>query len=93
MSLSSQLPMISLSGLKHTVGTNSVDSMRAGSVLGAAAMMDGVAERIEEELGEKAVLVATGGLSSYILPHCKREFIRDDDLVLRGLWQIYQKNS
>ena len=89
----SQLPMISLSGLKHTVGTNSVDSMRAGSVLGAAAMMDGIAERIEEELGEKAVLVATGGLSSYILPHCKRDFIRDDDLVLRGLWQIYQKNS
>ena len=56
-------------------------------------MMDGIAERIEEELGEKATLIATGGLASSIIPYCRRPFIQDDNLLLDGLWLIYQKNQ
>lgn len=89
----SQLPHIDLTAPRHVVGTNTIDSMRSGSVVGTAAMMDGIAERIEEELGGCAALIATGGLASSIIPYCRREFILDENLVLDGLWLIYQKNK
>ena len=47
---------------------------------------------IEEELGQPATLVATGGLAKVIMPHCKREIFVDDDLLLKGLRIIYDKN-
>ena len=89
----SQLPHIDLTAPKHVIGTNTIDSMRSGSVLGTAAMMDGIAERIEEELGERATLIATGGLAAAVIPYCRRKFIQDDHLLLDGLWLIYQKNQ
>ncbi|MBQ7916878.1 MAG: type III pantothenate kinase [Firmicutes bacterium] len=89
----SQLPHIDLTAPKHVIGTNTIDSMRSGSVFGTAAMMDGIAQRVEEELGEEATLIATGGLASSIIPHCKRQFILDESLLLDGLWLIYKKNQ
>lgn len=53
----------------------------------------GIIDRIEEELGEKATVVATGGLAKKIVPHCKREIILDEELLLRGLLIIYEKNK
>ena len=35
--------------------------------------LDGIVDRIEEELGQKITVVATGGLARKIIPHCKRE--------------------
>ena len=52
-----------------------------------------IIDRIEEELGEKATVVATGGLAKKIVPHCKREIILDEELLLRGLLIIYEKNK
>ena len=43
--------------------------------------------------GEKATVVATGGLAKKIVPHCKREIILDEELLLRGLLIIYEKNK
>ena len=51
-----------------------------------------IIDRIEEELGEKATVVATGGLAKKIVPHCKRKIILDEELLLRGLLYIYEKN-
>lgn len=48
-------------------------------------------ERIEEEIGCKATVVATGGLAKSIIPHCKREVILDEELMLKGLYIIYEK--
>lgn len=73
------------------IGTNSPDSMRAGVIGGIACMIDGMIERYEEELGEKAAIVATGGYASLIAPLCRRELIVDPDLVLEGLHIIYKK--
>ena len=42
---------------------------------------------------EKATVVATGGLAKKIVPHCKREIILDEELLLRGLLIIYEKNK
>ena len=89
----SLLPDISITPPKKCIATNTVDSMRSGAVFGTAATLDGMIERMEAELGEKCTVVATGGLASSITPYCKREIICDDDLLLKGLWYLYQKNK
>lgn len=88
-----QLPGISLEQPKRAIGTNTVDSMRSGLLLGSAAMLDGMVERIEQELGYPTRVVATGGLAKYIVPLCQREMEIDDKLLLRGLDLIYRKNK
>ena len=87
------LPLIGADSVKKMIGTNSPDSMRAGVIGGIACMIDGMIERYEEELGEKATIVATGGYASLIAPLCRRELIVDPDLVLEGLHIIYKKNQ
>ena len=63
-----QLPGISLDMPKKAIGRNTIDAMRSGIMLGNACMIDGMIERIEEELGQKATVVATGGIARFILP-------------------------
>ena len=89
----SLLPDISISAPKKCIATNTVDSMRSGAVYGTAAMIDGMVERMEAELGMECKIIATGGLAPFITPLCKREIICDDDLLLKGLWILYQKNK
>ena len=88
----SLLPDISIVPPKKCVGTNTVDCMRSGAVFGTAAALDGMVQRMEEELGERCAVVATGGLASSIIPYCKREIAIDDKLLLKGLWLLWQKN-
>jgi len=89
----SQLPRIGLEAPENVVGPNTVDAIRSGAVYGNAAMLDGLIERIEEELGERATLVSTGKLSGHVVPYCEREIIYDESLLLRGLWLIWKKNQ
>ena len=74
-------------------GTNTTDCMKSGLLYGNAAMLDGIVDRMEEELGEPATVLATGGLASLIVPLCKKTIILDDNLLLRGLNLIYKKNQ
>lgn len=87
-----QLPAISLERPRKAVGTNTVDSMRSGLLLGSAAMLDGMLERIEDELGYPTRVIATGGLAKFIVPLCKRKMEIDDHLLLRGLDLLYRRN-
>jgi type III pantothenate kinase len=54
--------------------------------------MDGMAMRYREILGEDAILVATGGLSDLIVPHCREKFITNKNLVSDGLYMLYKMN-
>lgn len=92
-SRAAQLPAISLDKPKQVIGKNTVDCMRNGMMFGTAAMIDGIVERIEEELGHSATLIATGGLAQFITPLCKRDIILEKDLLLKGLNIIYKKNK
>ena len=92
-SRTSQLPRISLDPPKKVIGTNTIDCMKSGVLLGNAACMDGMIQRIEKELGEKATVLATGGIARVIVPNCLEEIILDDKLLLKGLWLIYKKNQ
>lgn len=87
------LPQINISAPKKVIGTNSVDSMKSGVVIGTAAMMDGFVERFEEELGEKASLIVTGGHGKSIAKNCKHDMIIDENLLIDGLKIIYDKNK
>nr|WP_319488234.1 type III pantothenate kinase [uncultured Caproiciproducens sp.] len=87
-----QLPHISLEAPKKITGTNTVDCMKSGAIFGNAAMLDGVIDRIEQELRQQATVVATGGLAHHIIPYCRRKIICDNDLTLKGLYIIYKKN-
>lgn len=87
-----QLYKISLESPKNAIGKNTIDCMKSGLVLGAASMIDGLIDRMEEELGYKTTIIATGGLAKVVVPLCKREITIDDDLLLKGLKIIYDKN-
>lgn len=92
-SRAAQLPGISLDQPKQVIGKNTVDCMRSGMMYGTAAMIDGLIDRMEEELGHRCTLIATGGLAQFITPLCKREIILEKDLLLKGLNIIYKKNK
>ena len=92
-SRASQLSGISIEEPKRLIGRNTVDCMKSGILYGNAAAVDGIVDRIEEELGQKVTVIATGGMSKKIIPHCKREMIWDGDLLLKGLQIIYDKNK
>lgn len=89
----SLLPNISIEAPRKCIATNTVDSMKSGAVFGTAAMVDGMIDRMEEELGQSATVVATGGLSGGIIPYCKHEIKHEPDLLLNGLAILYQKNA
>lgn len=89
----SLLPNISIVPPKKCIATNTVDCMRSGAVYGTAAMIDGMIDRMEAELGYPCKVVATGGLASSIVPCCTHEIVCDNDLLLKGLWVLYQKNK
>lgn len=88
-----QLPDIHIEAPGRVIGKNTIESMQSGLVYGTASMLDGMIERIERELGETATVVATGGLSKEIITHCKRSIIYNENLLLDGLREIYNKNN
>lgn len=88
----SLLPDISIMPPKKVIGTNTVDCMRSGAVYGTAAMIDGMLDRIEREIGYPCTAVATGGLAQAVIPQCLKKIIVDNDLLLKGLWLLYEKN-
>lgn len=88
-----QLPQFSLEAPKCAIGTNTVDCMKSGAVFGNAAMVDGMIDRFCEEFGKELPVIATGGYSHAIIPHCKHEITLVENLVLEGLYLIYGFNK
>lgn len=88
-----QLPSIPIEAPRSVIGANTVDSMQSGLVFGTAAMLDGLLDKIEEELGETPTVVSTGGLAAEIIAHCRRNIIYNENLLLDGLRAIYEKNN
>lgn len=87
-----QLPQIDISAPSKIIGANTIDAMKCGSVIGTAAMIEGMVERFEEELGEKATVIITGGLGNAIAKAIRIDVTVDENLLLDGLRIIYEKN-
>lgn len=88
-----QLPKISLESPGSIIAKNTVDCMKSGVVYGNACMIDGMIDRIKEEVGEDLSVYITGGNAALVLPYCKQKMIFDEHLVLKGLNIIYKRNS
>lgn len=87
------LPGLQLDRPKKAIGRNTIDCMRSGIMMGAACMIDGLIERMEEELGYETKVIATGGIARFVLPMCKHEIIYDKDLLIKGLSELYCENK
>lgn len=87
------LPGLQLDQPKKAIGRNTIDCMRSGIMLGAACMIDGLIDRMEEELGYKTTVIATGGIARFVVPMCRREIIYDKDLLVKGLATLYRDNK
>lgn len=92
-SRTAQLPAISLESPKSSIGKNTIDSMRAGILYGNAGAVDGIVSRIEAELGYSCHVVGTGGMARFVLPLCRHENQIIPDLLMDGLYLLYQKNK
>lgn len=94
ISRTAQLPKIAFEKPRKVIGTNTVDCLKSGIMYSNACAIDGMVDRLEEELGEKCTVIATGGLSGVVIPLCRREdIILDDTLLLKGLMIIYNRNK
>lgn len=89
-----QLPQIGLAQVDTPLGRNTVDSMRAGVLYGYSGAFDRVIESLEEAAGAPAAtVVATGSRAPALYRLCRREIRYDQDLLVKGLYLLYRKNT
>ncbi|MBQ9773752.1 MAG: type III pantothenate kinase [Clostridia bacterium] len=87
------LPHIEIQAPRAPIGANTVDCMKSGIVYGAAGAVDGLIDRFEAQLkAPVASIVATGGLCKSVIPHCTHTATIDEELLLKGLRIIWDRN-
>ena len=89
----SLLPRIGLETPPRCIGRNTVECMQSGTAFGTVSMMEGMCDRIEEELGYPVRVIVTGGLGKEVAALSKREMTYAGDLLLEGLRILYEKNK
>jgi type III pantothenate kinase len=88
-----KLSRVELAEPPRVLGRNTPHALQSGAIHGSAALVDGLVERLEAELGFPCQVVATGGLASIIAKHSKRIESVDPDLTLHGLRLLHERNS
>ncbi len=92
-SVAAQIQKVELVDPKTVIGRSTIESVRAGVLVGAAAMVDGMVQRMTEELGGDVSVVATGGLAGMIIDICRVKVVHEPLLTLRGLKIIFDRNA
>ncbi|MCW3033742.1 MAG: type pantothenate kinase [Solirubrobacteraceae bacterium] len=88
-----RLPKIDLAPPRSVIGKNTIDAIRSGVVFGYAGAIDAILRRIYDELGERADVVATGGLAGLVVPYSEEIDEVDEELTLTGLRLLYERNA
>jgi type III pantothenate kinase len=88
-----KLPKVEIAEPRAAIGKTTVDAIRAGIVYGYAGAIDGILRRVLEELPGEVDVIATGGLSTAIVPFTELIDEVDDLLTLTGLRLIHEKNA
>ena len=86
------LPRVELAAPKHAIGSNTLNAMQSGIVFGYVGLIEGIVSRIQQELGEKAKVVATGGWAETVARETKVIEAVNQDLTLIGLRTIFYMN-
>lgn len=89
----SQLPVINIEKPQHMVGRNTVECMQSGILFGTAAMIDGLIDRLLPMFSKPVSIIATGGMSSKIIPFCHHKVVVERYLQLRGLFAARQAKA
>ena len=90
-----QLPQIDLTPASAVplIGKSTADCIRSGIVQGTAAMLDGMIYRFEQQLGQPAAHIITGGLATAVLPYCLNRLTHEPDLLLNGLYELATRSN
>jgi len=87
------LPRVELAHPKRAIGTNTIAAMQSGIIFGYVGLIEGMVARIQQELGEKARVVATGGYAELIAKETAIIDVVNPNLTLIGLRLIYLMNK
>ena len=87
-----RLPKVDLAPPKSVIGKNTIDAIRSGVVFGYAGAIDAILRRLYEELGQRADVVATGGLARLVVPYTEEIDDVDELLTLTGLRLLHERN-
>lgn len=88
----SKLSRVELERPKRAIGKNTVESMQSGLIFGYAGLVEGMITRLKRELGQKAQVIATGGLAQIVASETTCIDVINDQLTLEGLRIIYELN-
>lgn len=87
-----RLPTVEIGGGKGVIGKSTVDAMQSGLLWGTVAEVEGMVERMEDEMGGEVTVIATGGLAEVVIPHTDVVDHHEPWLTLQGLRLIFEKN-
>ena len=87
------LPRVELTRPRHVIGTSTIAAIQSGLIFGYVGLVEGIINRIQLELDEKAKVVATGGYAELIAKETLVIEAVNPDLTLIGLRLIYQMNK
>ena len=87
-----QLRKVEVARPRSPIGKNTVEALQSGAVFGFAGQVDGLVDRIIEEIGPVTAVVATGGLASVVIGESETITHHDPHLTLTGLRLVFERN-
>ena len=88
-----QLPRVIVKKPSNVIGKATVPAIQSGIFWGYVSMIEGLVHRIQEEMGLKMDVIATGGLAELFTEECKVIKLADNELTMRGLFLIFRRNK